>query len=98
MPRASSFWVYLLASRTATLYVGIANDRERRLREHREGAVPGFTNEYGVNQLAYWECFADPRDAIAREKQIRGWRRSRKVALVESVNPAWRDMSADWLG
>ena len=98
MARTRSFWVYLLASRTTTLYVGITNDLERRLREHREGTLPGFTRKYGVSRLVYWECFGDARDAIAREKQIKGWRRSRKVALIESTNPDWQDASADWLG
>jgi len=89
------FFIYILASSSRTLYVGVTNDLERRLREHRELLV-GFTARYNVTLLMYWEEFADPRDAIAREKEIKAWRREKKVRLIESANPQWTDLAADW--
>jgi putative endonuclease len=96
MPRDHTYWVYLLGSRTATLYIGMTNDLERRMAEHREGRVPGFTARWGVRYLLYYESFGDVTRAIEREKQLKGWRRSRKVALIESMNPEWRDLSEGW--
>lgn len=86
-------FVYILASRSRVLYVGVTTNLERRLREHKTKAVGGFTNAYYVDRLVYFEVFADVRDAIAREKQIKGWRRSKKVALIEARNPKWLDLS-----
>jgi putative endonuclease len=91
-----SFWVYILAGESAATYVGVTNDIVRRLREHKEKLVGGFASKYNITRLVYLEIFADPRDAIAREKEIKGWRRSRKVALIEEKNPTWKDLSADW--
>jgi putative endonuclease len=91
-----SFWVYILAGESAATYVGVTNDIGRRLREHKENLVPGFSAKYNVTRLVYFEVFGDPRDAIAREKEIKGWRRSKKVALIEEKNPTWKDLSADW--
>jgi putative endonuclease len=91
-----SFWVYILAGESAATYVGVTNDIVRRLREHKEKLVGGFASKYNITRLVYLEIFADPRDAIAREKQIKGLRRSRKVALIEEKNPTWKDLSADW--
>lgn len=96
MLTSKSYWVYILASRTTTLYVGVTNSLERRMYEHKEGLVPGFTSKYGVNRLVYQECFGDIRDAIAREKQIKGWVRRRKIELIESMNPEWKDLSEGW--
>ncbi len=87
------FFVYILASRSRVLYVGVTNDLERRLFEHRHKILPGFTAAYDVDRLAYFESTPNVLAAIAREKQIKGWRRSRKVALIESVNPHWEDLS-----
>ena len=86
-----SLWVYLLASRSRALYVGVTNDLGRRLTEHRSGS--GHAARYRTFRLVYAEEHADPRVAIAREKQIKGWRRAKKVALVERENPTWRDLS-----
>ena len=88
-----SYWVYLLSSRTRVLYVGVTNDLARRLAEHRAGEGGGFTKRYNVRQLVYCEEHDDIRDAIHREKQIKGWRRARKVALIERDNPEWRDLA-----
>ncbi len=93
-----SYWVYILASRTTTLYIGITNDLERRMCEHKEGLIPGFTSKYGMTQLVYHECFGDVTEAIAREKQLKRWRRAKKADLIESMNPEWKDLSEGWFG
>jgi putative endonuclease len=87
------YLVYVLASRSRVLYVGVTNDLERRVFEHKQKLVPGFTAEYDVDRLVFFESTADIVAAIRREKQIKGWRRNRKVALIESVNPDWEDLS-----
>ena len=90
-------WVYILANKTnSTVYIGVTNDLMRRLWEHRNDMIDGFTKTYHVHKLVYYECFSDVRDAIAREKQMKGWRRSKKNDLIESVNPAWADLAGDW--
>ena len=88
-----TYWTYLLASRTRVLYVGVTNDLARRVAEHRAGRGGAFTRRYNVRRLVYAEEHADVRDAIRREKEIKGWKRERKVALVEGVNPEWRDLA-----
>jgi putative endonuclease len=93
-----TYYVYIMASSTCTLYVGVTNDLERRVFEHKQGLVPGFTRRYGVKRLVHYEDTNDVSVAIAREKQIKGWRRSKKVDLVESMNPGWRDLSDGWYG
>ena len=88
-----SYWVYILASRPrGTLYVGVTNDLVRRVAEHREGAVPGFTKLYGVKMLVYFEEHADINEAIKRVKQVKRWARSWKIDLIREKNPAWRDL------
>ena len=94
MPR--TFYVYMLANRSRTLYVGVTNDLARRMAEHRAGKVPGFTRRYMVRQLVYVESTINARDAIAREKQIKGWARSKKIALIDSQNPEWLDLATSW--
>ena len=90
-------WVYILANKTnSTVYIGVTNDLMRRLWEHRNDMIDGFTKTYHVHKLVYYACFSDVRDAIAREKQLKGWRRSKKNDLIESVNPAWADLAGDW--
>jgi len=76
------------------LYIGITNDLIRRLSEHQQGEIAGFTKTYKVNRLVYYETFEEPGDAIAREKEVKGWRRSKKDALVETLNPKWADLSS----
>ncbi|MBR1558921.1 MAG: GIY-YIG nuclease family protein [Clostridia bacterium] len=78
------------------MYIGVTNDLERRLYEHRNQLVDGFTKKYNVHKLVYYEMTEDVKSAIAREKQLKGWRRDRKNALVESMNPSWKDLSDDW--
>ena len=87
-----AYFVYIMTNPSRTLYVGMTNDLARRVHEHNEGATPGFTRKYGLKQLVYFEEFRDVRDAIAREKEIKGWRREKKTALIESFNPHWDDL------
>ena len=78
------------------LYIGVTNNLERRLYEHRNGLVDGFTKKYRVHKLVYFETTNDVKSAIAREKVLKGWKREKKNLLIESLNPDWRDLSADW--
>ncbi|HEU0301717.1 MAG TPA: GIY-YIG nuclease family protein, partial [Longimicrobium sp.] len=90
-----NYYVYILASRKRVLYVGVTNDLVRRVGEHKQGVLPGFTWRYNVDRLVYYEQMHDVSAAIAREKEIKGWVRDRKLALVESQNPEWRDLYID---
>ncbi len=89
-----TYHVYILASRSRNLYVGVTNDLQRRMIEHRQGLVPGFTTRYRIFRLVYFEEFADIRDAIAREREIKAWRRERKLWLINRRNRAWQDLAA----
>ena len=88
----AEYFVYILTNRSGTLYIGVTNDLRRRLYQHKHKLIPGFTSRYGLDRLVYFEHTPDVRAAIAREKQIKRWRREKKVALIESVNPMWRDL------
>jgi putative endonuclease len=88
--------VYILSSATDVLYTGVTNDLRRRLHEHRTGLVPGFSRRYGVHRLLYFESTTDVYSAIAREKQIKGMLRAKKLALIRSVNPTFSDLAAEW--
>ncbi|HVO81435.1 MAG TPA: GIY-YIG nuclease family protein [Terriglobales bacterium] len=92
------FYVYIMAnnSRHHVLYTGITGNLSRRVFQHKHKLIPGFTSKYNVTRLVYYEMFCYPGMAIAREKEIKGWRHSKKVALIESTNPHWRDLAADW--
>ena len=91
------YFVYVMTSRRHTaLYTGVTNDVHRRVAQHRAGTLPGFTKTYNCDRLVYFEEWADVRSAIAREKQIKGWTRARKEALIEAINPTWADLAADW--
>jgi putative endonuclease len=94
--RTSEYYVYIVTNKSWTLYTGVTNDLTRRLWEHKRGTVKGFTSRYRIGKLIYYETFGDIRDAIAREKQIKGWTRARKMALVKAANPTWKDLSAGW--
>ena len=91
-----TFHVYILASRTRVLYVGITSDMTKRLYEHKNKLVPGFTSSYNVDRLVYIESTEDAVAAITREKQIKGWLRKKKTALIEAENPQWLDLSEQW--
>jgi putative endonuclease len=89
------YFVYMLASqRNGTLYVGVTNDLARRVGEHKDKAVPGFTKRYGVSILVWYETFTEINDAIVREKQIKGWNRAWKICLIERNNSGWNDLAA----
>lgn len=88
-----SYFVYILASISRVLYIGVTNDLNRRLWEHKEGLLEGFTKKYHVHKLVYYEEYLDIQDAIMREKQLKSWRRSKKVALIEESNPGWSELS-----
>ena len=87
--------MYIMTNRSGTLYVGVTNNLERRVSEHRSKLVDGFTSRYDMTRLAYYEVYGDVHDAIAREKQIKAWRRSKKVDLIRSMNPRWQDLGTD---
>jgi putative endonuclease len=88
------YFVYLLASkRNGTLYAGVTNDLVRRVGEHKEKAVPGFTRRYGVTILVWYESYDEINAAIVREKQIKGWNRAWKIRLIEKNNPVWNDLA-----
>jgi len=92
--RMHQYYVYIMASRTRVLYVGVTNNLVRRVGEHKEGRGSAFTTKYRVTRLVYFEATPDIRAAIAREKQIKGWKRQRKLELVQSMNPEWEDLGA----
>ncbi len=90
------YYVYIMSNVSRTLYVGVTNDLQRRLYQHQQKLSPGFTRKYNITLLVYFEATPDVLAAIAREKQIKGWLRAKKVALIESANPKWLDLSAQW--
>jgi putative endonuclease len=95
--RAHDYWVYILTNKhRTTLYIGITNNLSRRLFQHRYGDVGGFAKRHHLNRVVWIEHFRNVNDAIACEKKLKGWRRSRKIELVEQRNPRWLDLSDDW--
>jgi putative endonuclease len=90
------YFVYIMGNRWGTLYIGVTNDLVRRVFEHKNGSFKGFTSKYKLSLLLYYETTASPKAAISREKQLKGWVRRKKLALVKSVNAGWNDLSADW--
>jgi len=91
-----NFYVYIMASESGTLYVGMTNDLTRRAYEHQNGLNEGFTKKYSCHKLVYFEHFTDVYEAINREKQIKRWRRAKKQNLIRTINKPWRDLSLDW--
>ena len=89
-------FVYMLGSRSGVLYIGVTNDLERRLSEHKAASVEGFTKKYRVNRLLWYERYDRIEDAIAREKQMKNWRRDKKQRLIEQENPDYADISLEW--
>lgn len=96
MAREKHYFVYILASLSGTLYIGVSGNLHRRVWQHKQHEVEGFTKEYEVDRLVYWEDFGNVHNAIHREKQLKGWRREKKIALIESENPQWKDLSKGW--
>ena len=91
-----SYHVYIMAGKSRTLYVGVTSDLVRRVHEHKTKVAPGFTSRYNISRLVFFEETTDVNAAIAREKQIKGWLRCRKIALIEEHNPTWEDLAAEW--
>ncbi len=91
-----AYYIYFMSNRSRTLYAGVTGNIRKRVYEHKTGAVEGFTSRYKLDRLVYWEKFQYVRNAIAREKQIKRWKRVKKVQLVVSMNPTWKDLAADW--
>jgi putative endonuclease len=96
MTRDWQFWAYIVASKSRRIYTGVTNDIERRVREHKAGQIEGFTQRYRINRLVYCERFRYIGNAIEREKQIKSFDRAKRVALIESTNPTWDDLSDEW--
>src|SRR5450432_1505398 len=98
MRPAKQFSVYIMTNRQRShvLYTGITGNLVRRVWEHRNKMLPGFTSRYNLNRLTYYEHFVYPDAAIAREKEIKGWRRSKKIRLIESMKPHWYDLAEHW--
>lgn len=92
-----TYFVYIMTNRSKTLYTGMSSDLCERDWQHKHHAHPGsFTARYHIDRLVWFEGFADVGDAMARERQIKGWRRARKIALIVAMNPTWRDLAEDW--
>ena len=96
MNREWRFWVYIMASKSRRIYTGMTNDIQRRVAEHKSGEIEGFTQRYRIDRLVYLERFRYVTNAINREKQIKGLDRAQRVALIESMNPTWDDLSEEW--
>jgi len=91
---SKTYYVYILTNKRYTVfYTGITNNLERRVWEHKQKIIQGFTKKYNIEKLVYFEVFEDVLEAIRREKQIKGWVRRRKIALIEKMNPEWKDLS-----
>ena len=93
----AEYYVYIMSNVTGMLYTGVTNDLIRRVYEHKTGSIKGFTSHYNLTKLVYFDSTDDITVAIAREKQIKGWLRKRKVELINSMNPLWNDLSAEWM-
>ena len=92
----AKYYVYIMASKSRTLYIGVTNDLERRLYEHKNKLISGFTSQYNISKLVWFDDFEDINQAIEGEKKLKGWRRAKKIALVEATNPQWLDLAEDW--
>ena len=90
------YYVYIMASRSRNLYTGVTNSIYQRALQHKSGEIDGFTKKYNISRLVYYEIFEHIGNAIAREKQIKAWTRAKRVALIESMNPKWDDLSREW--
>ena len=96
--RERTYYTYIMTNKSGTLYMGVTNNLERRVWEHRTGTTDGFTKRYKMDRLVYYEDYPDPTSAIHREKQLKGWLRKRKIELIREANPRWEDLSAEWFG
>jgi len=92
-----NYYVYIMTNLSKTLYTGVTNNLARRVYEHKNKLIEGFTKKYNITRLVYFEVFNNIEDAIRREKQIKGWVRKKKIALIESINPEWKDLFEELL-
>jgi putative endonuclease len=97
MARTRAYFVYILSSSSGVLYVGSTCDLARRTYQHRHGLIPGFTKRYKVNRLVWYDATANSRAMVEMEREMKSWRRKRKVRLIEATNPGWQDLALDWL-
>ena len=97
MNNRNQYFVYIMSNASKTLYTGVTNDLIRRVIEHKEGKIIGFTSKYNIKKLVYYEEGNSIDEALYREKQIKGWMRQKKIDLIEELNPGWDDLSEDWL-
>ena len=91
-----TYYVYIMANIHGTLYMGVTSDLEKHVYDHKNKLVPCFTKRYNIDRLVYYEETSDIKEAIVREKQIKSWRRTKKIALIQSINPTWKDLSEGW--
>ena len=91
-----NYYVYIITNKSKTLYVGMTNNLNRRMFEHKNKIIEGFTKKYNIDKLVYFETFTNAYEAIRREKQIKGWLRIKKINLIEEMNPGWNDLSDEW--
>lgn len=90
------YYIYIMTNKSGTLYTGVTDDLERRVHEHKKRLTEGFTKRYNITKLVYYEVTNDVHAAIKREKQVKGWLRRKKIALIEAMNPHWTDLSEGW--
>jgi len=95
MRKEKHYYVYIMASKTGTLYIGVTSDLIKRVYEHKNNLVEGFTKKYACHKLIYYEISSDAYVAISREKQLKNWRREKKENLIKTLNPSWKDLSED---
>ena len=93
---SKEYYVYIMTNKSRTLYTGVTNNLMRRVHEHKNKLVPGFTSKYNIQFLVYYESTPSVHVALEREKQIKGWLRAKKIALIDSMNPQWKDLSEEW--
>lgn len=91
----NQYYVYIMTNKSKTLYTGVTNNLTRRVYEHKNKLIPGFTSKYNITKLVYYEIFNEITHGITREKQIKGWVRKKKIDLIESLNPDWKDLSEE---
>jgi putative endonuclease len=91
-----TYYVYIMTNHSGTLYTDVTDNLQQRIEEHKHDLVPGFSSKYNITKLVYYEEGNDVDAALAREKQIKGWLRAKKIELIESKNPEWKDLSLDW--
>jgi len=95
--RRGNFYVYIIANKNnAVLYIGVTNNLERRISEHQQGLIKGFSKRYNLHKLVYYESFSNISQSIAREKQLKNWHRGWKINLINTINPSFKDLSSEW--